>query len=502
MIKYILPFLTSFIITVIFVIAFIRVGKRVRWQDRQAERHIHRKNVFRLGGVAMILAFNLAILLNKDLVITPDLAGMMLGSLVLMVVGFWDDVRELSWKTQLFYQIAVAGLVFAAGVRIYYVAHPLTGEIVHLNLGWGVVFSLILVVGWIVLAVNAMNWADGADGLAGGVTFIGALTIFFLSLKPEVNQPPMAILSMILAGAALGFLVFNYHPAKIVAGTAGSMFLGFALAVLAIFAGTKIATALLIMTLPVLDFVWVIGERISRGTSIFQPDTNHLHYKLLDLGWSQKMIALYFYSVTALVSIVALNTRVIGKSLTFLIAGIIMATFLIFIKRKIKSAASRTKMSAKGGSAPDGRKVVIIAFIVVLIGGGFYFLKKNYLFFNAERRTLDIKGRQVKIEIASTEQAREKGLSGRKELCSDCAMLFVFPQKGGYSFWMKDMLFDLDMVWIADNRVARIDENVPHIGGASNVISPGIEIDKVLEFNAGFADRVGLQEGDRLNLKN
>lgn len=339
MIKYSLPFLSSFIITVIFVITFIRVGKRVRWRDRKVKRHIHKKNVFRLGGVAMILAFNLAILLNKDLVMTPGLAGMMLGSLALMLVGFWDDVRELSWKTQLFFQVAVAGLVFAAGVRVYYLAHPLTGEIIHLNSGWGGVFSLMLVVGWIVLAVNAMNWADGADGLAGGVTFIGALTIFFLSLKPEVNQPPMAILSMILAGAAVGFLIFNFYPAKIMAGTAGSMFMGFVLAVLAIFAGTKIATALLVMTLPVLDFVWVIGERISRGKSIFHPDTNHLHYKLLDLGWSQNRIAIYFYSVTALVSVVALNTRVIGKSLTFLIAGTIMAVSLMVIKRKIKKAS-------------------------------------------------------------------------------------------------------------------------------------------------------------------
>lgn len=336
MTKYLVPFLTSFTITAALIIILMRAGKKVKWRKRGSARHIHGKNIFRLGGVAMILAFNLAILFNRDLVVTPGLAGVMLGSLALMIVGFWDDVRELSWKTQLFFQTAVAGLVFSSGVRIYYLAYPMTGEIVHLNSGWGAIFSLILVIGWIVLVINAINWTDGADGLAGGVTFIGALTIFFLSLKPEVNQPPMAILSMILAGVASGFLIFNFHPARIMAGTAGSMFMGFSLAALAVFAGTKIATALLIMTLPVLDFVWVIGERIRLKKSIFQSDKKHLHYKLLDLGWSQKKIALYFYSVTALVSIAALHTHAIGKSLTFLIAGIIMAISLIFIKRKIK----------------------------------------------------------------------------------------------------------------------------------------------------------------------
>lgn len=335
MIKFIVPFFTSFLITVILTIAGIFVGKKMKWHSRTTARHIHRTGVMRLGGVVMVIAFNLAILLNKDLVITSELYGVMAASLILLFIGVWDDIRELYWKIQFFFQVALAIIVFIAGVRIYYVTNPFTGGVLNLDSGMGVIFSIALVIFWIVLMVNSMNWLDGIDGLSGGITFIGALTIFFLSLKPEVNQPPMAIISMIVAGTTLGFLIFNFNPSRILAGTSGSMFMGFILAVLAIFAGTKIATSILVMAIPVIDCVWVVGERIKRKKSIFKPDKMHLHHKLLELGWSQKKIALYFYGVTILIAVAALNTRVIGKTITLLAAAAIMAVFLLVISRKI-----------------------------------------------------------------------------------------------------------------------------------------------------------------------
>jgi UDP-GlcNAc:undecaprenyl-phosphate GlcNAc-1-phosphate transferase len=189
---------------------------------------------------------------------------------------------------------------------------------------------------WIVLMMNSMNWLDGIDGLSGGITLIGSLTIFFLSLKPEVNQPPVAILAIVLAGSVLGFLAFNFNPSQVLAGTSGSLFMGFFLAVLAVFSGTKIATALLVMALPVIDFVWVIGERIRNKKSIFKPDRKHLHFKLLELGWSQKKINIFFYIITLAVAAIALNTRFIGKSITFFLVAVIMAVALLSIKNKIK----------------------------------------------------------------------------------------------------------------------------------------------------------------------
>lgn len=284
----------------------------------------------------MIVAFNLTILLDKDLKISSELYGVMAGSLILMVVGLWDDLKEIFWKIQLFFQVAVSVLIFIAGVRIYYVTNPWTGGVIKLDSSIGMIFSVFLVIFWIVLIINSINWLDGIDGLSGSITLLSALTIFLLSFRPEVNQPPVAIISLILIGVVLGFLIFNFNPARVLAGTSGAMFMGFLLASLAIFSGTKIATALMVLTIPIIDFIWVIGERMREGKSIFKPDKSHLHYKLLKLGWSQKKVIYYYCLITFLISLVALNTRIIGKGITMILSLIIMFIVLIIIDRKVK----------------------------------------------------------------------------------------------------------------------------------------------------------------------
>lgn len=342
MTKYIVPFITAFLLSVFFVVGAIYSAGKINWKGRNSKRHIHingRKKVFRAGGLAIILAFNLAILLNKDLFISAELYGVMVGTMFILAVGVWDDFREIFWKIQLFFQVAIAIMVFVMGVRIYHITNPVFGGTIGLNGGLGTILSAILVIIWLVLVINSMNWLDGIDGLSGGITLIGSLTIFLLSLKPEVNQPPVAILAMILAGSVLGFLIFNFNPSRILAGTSGSMFMGFSLAILAVFSGTKIATAIMVMVLPIIDFLWVIGERIRNKKSIFKPDKKHLHYKLLELGWSQRKINAFFYLLTLIMAAIALNTRVIGKSITFLAAAFIMALALAAINNKTKRRA-------------------------------------------------------------------------------------------------------------------------------------------------------------------
>lgn len=333
MIKYVIPFLIAFLLTAFFAVFLIFIGRKITWVKRISSRHINQGKVLRVGGVAMILAFNLSLLLDKNLVIERELAGIMLATFLILIFGLWDDLKEISWKKQLIFQILVAIFVCLAGVRIYYFANPFGGGLISLNAA----ASFLVVILWVVVVMNAMNWLDGIDGLSGGVTLIGALTIFFLSLKPEVYQPPMAIISLVLAGVALGFLVFNFYPAKLIAGTSGSMVMGFLLAVLAIFAGTKIATALLILALPLIDFLWVIGERIRNKKSIFNPDQKHLHHKLLEIGWSQKRVSLYFYIITILIAIIALNTRAMGKFLTLALFSLVAIVFLIWLSRKAKA---------------------------------------------------------------------------------------------------------------------------------------------------------------------
>jgi len=283
----------------------------------------------------MIVIFDFVILVNRDLFITPQLYGFLISNIILLSVYFWDDLGEIRWKIQLFGQIAVSVFVFIMGVRIYYVTNPLSGGILRLDSSLGVVFSVILVIFWLVLLMNAVNWADGIDGLSGGITFITVTTIFFLSFRSEVNQPPIAIMCAILMGTILGFLMFNFYPSKIIAGTTGAMFMGFSLGVLAVFAGTKIATSLLVLAIPIIDFFWVIGERIRNKKSIFIPDRNHLHYKLMELGWSQRKIVLGYWIITSIIACVALNTRAIGKGITLLLVLMIMIASIFIINRKI-----------------------------------------------------------------------------------------------------------------------------------------------------------------------
>lgn len=338
MLKYLVPFLEAFFLSVFFLFAIIAFSHHFFGEKHKSHRHIHLKkgkNIPRIGGIAMVVAFNLAIILDKNLVISPELYGFMLGTGIIFVVGFWDDMKEIFWKAQLFFQVAIAVLVFIMGVRVYYITNPFTGGIIHFDSGLGVIFSVLMVILWIVTVVNAINWADGIDGLSGGISLIAGATMFFLSLRPEVNQPPIAIVCSILTGVFLGFLIFNFYPAKIMAGTCGAMFMGFSLSVLAIFSGTKIATALLVLIIPLVDFLWVIGERFRSGRSLFQPDMNHLHYKLMELGWSQRKIVFYYWIFTAIVAFSALNTRVFGKSVTLIATIFLMVVFLIYTNKKI-----------------------------------------------------------------------------------------------------------------------------------------------------------------------
>lgn len=329
---FLISFFSSVILTAIVVWLCGKFGEKI--SEKKSKRHIHRKNISRLGGVAIIFSFMVAVFLSDKLVISPTFWGILIASILIMIIGLWDDFRELNWQYQLFFQVALAVFIFIMGVKVEYISHPF-GGIFSLNIGKYLLPSLLFVILWIIAMMNSVNWLDGIDGLSGGVTFLGAVTIFFLSLKPEVNQPPVGIITMALSGAILGFLIFNFHPARIFAGTSGAWFMGFMLGSLAIFAGTKIATALLIMAVPVIDAIWVIGERLKTGKSIFSPDNRHLHFKLLELGWSQNKITVFFYGVTAFVAVIALNTRAIGKLVTIILVAVIMVATLAIINKKI-----------------------------------------------------------------------------------------------------------------------------------------------------------------------
>lgn len=279
-----------------------------------------------------MLGFFAAFFLDGRIVLTLPLIGLLLGSVVVAGFGIWDDIFNLSWKAQIFFQVLLAALIFLFGVRVTFITNPF-GGVLHFSPQVVVLLGFAIGMIWLFLLMNALNWLDGSDGLCGGVSLIALLTIFFLSLKPEVNQPAFAIIAASGVGAVAGFLLFNLPPARIFAGTSGSMFLGFLLAFLATAAGTKIATALLVLSLPIADAFYVIVERIVSKNSIFDGDRRHLHHKLRRLGWSHGKITFVLLSFTILVAFLALETREESKLLAFIIV-FSLSLFFSFIVAK------------------------------------------------------------------------------------------------------------------------------------------------------------------------
>lgn len=339
LVLYLKPFLIALALSLVLSILIIKFTKKkllISFNNQRIDkRHIHNKNkaISRWGGVAIAIAFIIPIFWDENLTINKTLWGIIFGGVFILVAGAWDDIKELNWKTQLFLQTCSVALLFIFGAKINYITNPLGGAI-QLDTPEKFFGGIIMGVIWSLILINAMNWLDGIDGLSGGVAFIGAVTIFVLSLKPEVNQPPVGIISLALAGSLLGFLFFNFYPAKIMAGTGGAFLMGFILAGLSVFAGTKIATTLLVLAIPIIDFFWVIGERIKAGKSIFEADQEHLHHKLMRIGWSQTKIALFFYGVTILIAIVALNTGAGGKIVIALLLAFFSGIFFYIISNR------------------------------------------------------------------------------------------------------------------------------------------------------------------------
>jgi len=320
--------------------------------DWPSPRKIHSQPIPRLGGVAIVLAFFILAIgyslashrLNfsgfEILRMDKRLVGVILGLLILLVVGVIDDIRGIKpWK-KLFWQIMAAGMTVLFGLSIPYLRLPL-GE--HLNLttlqipislaGHGfnfVVWGDLLTIFWIVLLINTFNFLDGLDGLSSGIAAITSGVIFFLSLA--LGQDANALLALLITGVCLGFLPWNFNPAKIFLGDSGSMSLGFLIGVLSIISGGKLATAFLVLGLPVLDVGWVVLRRLFSGVSPFAADKKHLHHRLLTAGLSQRQAVIVLYLIAIIFGSVAVVAQTQAKINAILaLAGLMVALALVLV---------------------------------------------------------------------------------------------------------------------------------------------------------------------------
>ena len=281
-------------------------------------RRVHKVPIPRLGGIAIFIGFMVAVLVTFKM--DTRLMSVLAGGTVVVIMGYFDDIKPLSAKVKLLVQILAACIVIYGGVKINIVTNPLSyifeGADQYIRLG---VWSYPLTLVWIVGITNAINLIDGLDGLAAGVSIIAALTLTTIAIF--LNQSYIALLAATLAGAAIGFLPYNFNPAKIFMGDTGSLFLGYMLSVLSVMGVVKSAAALSILVpifaigLPIFDTFMAIIRRALSGKSLIEADKGHLHHKLLDIGLSQKQAVLTLYSISAVlgfgaVALVEANLKV------------------------------------------------------------------------------------------------------------------------------------------------------------------------------------------------
>ncbi len=308
------------------------------------ERKIHKQPLPLLGGLAVFLAFILALVCylwlgRPDFNIVPMkfFGAIIMGGLILMLGGILDDKFNLPPKLLWLFP-APASLVVVwsgIGVGITQISNPFGPPIFigyRLALStWHLALPAALVWLWMMGMIFTTKLLDGLDGLCGGVGLIGALTMFALSLTSKVNQPITASLAIIFAGALLGFLFYNFHPASIFLGESGSTFIGFMLGVLAIILGAKIATALLVMGIPILDVAWAIIRRIFYRRSPFEGDRSHLHYRLLDVGLSQRQAVAVLWLISAIFGFTAVFLQSMGKLIALVILFFLMLALALSV---------------------------------------------------------------------------------------------------------------------------------------------------------------------------
>ena len=325
-----------------------RVVGSLRIVDHPDSRRTHDRVVPRGGGVAVLVAFLVVggglVLFGSGLPGMPgprsvqpsQLAGLFGGAILAAVIGAIDDRFDLRARWQFVGQLGLAGVAIAAGITVSFIGDPFGPGTIPFPAPIGIAFTVV----WIVGMINSLNFIDGLDGLSTGIALIAAVTLGLLSLTVQVNQPLVAVLCFALAGGLLGFLRWNFHPAVIFQGTAGVMFLGYVLAVLAILGSAKVVVALLVLAVPIIDTFWVIVRRLSSRRSPFSPDRGHIHHRLLDLGLSHRSTVLLIYLVCATLGLMSLLVSSATGVLAFAVALVGLGVVAFALRRDPGGAES------------------------------------------------------------------------------------------------------------------------------------------------------------------
>lgn len=290
----------SMIVSLILTPIVIAVSKKLDIVDRPNFRKIHTKPISMLGGSAILLSFFIGIWLGAP--IEREIKPLLLGAIVIYLVGLIDDLYDLKPILKLLGQIAAALIVVFYGVTIDFISIPI-GPTIHF--GW---LSIPITIFWIVAITNAINLIDGLDGLAAGVSTIALVTIAFIAILQ--GNIFIIMICSVLIGSLLGFLVFNFHPAKIFLGDSGALLLGFIIGFLSLLGFKNITFIslffpIVILAVPFIDTLFAMIRRVKQGQHIMQADKSHLHHKLLDLGYTHRQTVMLIYAMAIMFSVVS-----------------------------------------------------------------------------------------------------------------------------------------------------------------------------------------------------
>lgn len=350
------PLLTAFAITAIATPLCIRILKKIGlFDDPKSHKHpaiLHTKPIPRGGGIPIFIGIFIAGILF--VAITKITIALFLAALISLIIGVLDDKLDISPYLRFFANFAVAGIVVGSGVTIPFITNPLGSGVLHLSLfkipfyflGYHFVISLsdILAMIWIVWVMNMLNWSKGVDGQMPGIVAISSIVIGLLSLRfplADVNTKIAAQLSFVLGGASLGFLLYNFYPAKIFPGY-GATCMYLLLSCVSILSSAKLATAILVMGVPMADGIFTIARRIISGRSPFWHDKKHLHHLLLQLGFGQRTIALFYWSISAILGLISLTLSSQGKLFAIIMLFVIVGGTLLFLHTALKTTNEKT----------------------------------------------------------------------------------------------------------------------------------------------------------------
>ncbi len=346
--EYVLAFLIAAGVALLIMPGVIFLAAKTGAMDAPDARKVHKKPIPRIGGIGIYAAFMVSMLTLVSVADLPsetafEVTGLLVSGSLIVLLGIVDDYKNLPAKGKLLGQIlAACVLVIVFDVRIDFITDPF-GDYLFLEY-----LAIPATVFWVVGLTNTVNLIDGLDGLAAGVAVIASITIFLVALQQQILL--VAVLTAALAGAAFGFLYYNFNPARIFMGDSGSMFLGFMLAGISVIGAVKCAATIalvvpiLALGLPILDTTFAIVRRYRGGVPIFKPDKGHLHHRLLDLGFTQRQAVLLMYVISAFLGLSAVALTEVSNQVAIGIFFIVVCIVLFGAK---KLGIFRLKESAK-----------------------------------------------------------------------------------------------------------------------------------------------------------